>query len=102
MEDIAAGRTPPNPVKLLLIEPGTGALPMDLEILASAFSELQEARHGADYDPSYDVTKLGALGSVNTARSGIEAIKRMDRANLHQFDMFLLLALGGERMIRNS
>ncbi|MFF0312674.1 hypothetical protein ACFYSC_35065 [Streptosporangium sp. NPDC004379] len=45
---------------------------------------------------------MSALGHINTARSGIDAIKRMDKNNLHQFDMFLLLALGGERMIRNS
>ncbi|MBG0813718.1 hypothetical protein [Planomonospora sp. ID82291] len=102
VEDIAAGRTLPNPVRLLLTDPGAGAVPVDLEVLASAFNELQEARHGADYDPAFDVTRLGALGHVNTARSGIEAIERMDKADLHQFDMFLLLALGGEKMIRNS
>jgi hypothetical protein len=102
VEDIASGRTPPNPVRLLLVDPVTGAAPVDLEVLASAFSELQEARHGADYDSSFDATRLSVLGHVNTARSGIDAIKRMDKSNLHQFDMFLLLALGGERMIRNS
>ncbi|MFE0150510.1 hypothetical protein ACFWY5_25385 [Nonomuraea sp. NPDC059007] len=102
VEDIAAGRTPPGPVRLLLIDPLIQGVPTDLEVLASAFNELQEARHGADYDPAFDVTRLGTLGHVNTARSGIEAIKRMDRLDLHQFDMFCLLALGGDRMIRNS
>ncbi|MEV4838748.1 hypothetical protein AB0K05_29885 [Nonomuraea sp. NPDC049486] len=102
VEDIAAGRTPPNPVRLLLIDPLTGSAPADLEVLASAFNELLEARHGADYDPVFDATRLGTLGHINTARSGIEAIRRMDKADLHQFDMFLLLALGGDRMIKNS
>ncbi|MEO3855133.1 hypothetical protein [Acrocarpospora sp. B8E8] len=102
VEDISAGRTPPNPVKLLLVDPTSGAVPIDLEVLASAFSELQDARHGADYAPAFDATRPGAINHVRTARSGIEAIRRMDRANLHQFDMFLLLALGGERMIKNS
>ncbi|TMR88330.1 hypothetical protein [Nonomuraea basaltis] len=68
----------------------------------AAFSELQEARHGADYDPAFDATRSRALSHVRTARAGIEAIGRMDKANLHQFDMFLLLALGGERMMKNS
>jgi hypothetical protein len=102
VEDIAAGRTPPNPVKLLLVEPVANAVPVDLEVLSSAFNELLEARHGADYDPAFDATRLSALGHINTARSGIEAIKRMDKINLHQFDMFLLLSLGGDRMIKNS
>ncbi|MEV5559165.1 hypothetical protein ACI2LC_12430 [Nonomuraea wenchangensis] len=102
VEDIVAGRTPPNPVRLLLVDPQTGSVPADLEVLASAFNELLEARHGADYDPAFDATRLGTLGHINTARAGIEAIKRLDKADLHQFDMFLLLALGGERMIKNS
>jgi hypothetical protein len=102
VEDIAAGRTPPNPVRLLLVDSATLRVPADLEVLASAFNELLEARHGADYDSAFDATRLGALGHINTARAGIEAINRMDRADLHQFDMFLLLALGGDRMIRNS
>lgn len=102
VEDAASGRTPPAVVRLLLVDPATGAVPLDLEVLASAFSELQEARHGADYDPAFDATRSGALGHVNTARAGIDAIRRMDKVNLHQFDMFLLLALGGEKMLRNS
>ncbi|MGC5011841.1 hypothetical protein ACLQ2R_13845 [Streptosporangium sp. DT93] len=102
VEEIASNRTPPTVVRLLLIDPVTGTVPPDLDVLASAFGELQEARHGADYDPSFDATRSGALGHVNTARAGIDAIRRMDKVNLHQFDMFLLLALGGDKMIRNS
>ncbi len=60
------------------------------------------ARHGADYDPAFDATRPGAISHVKTAASGIEAIRRMDKVNLHQFDMFLLLSLGGERMIKNN
>jgi hypothetical protein len=92
VQAVAASRTTPRAVRLLLVDVATGTVPMDLAVLAGAFSELQEARHSADYDPSFDATRLTALGHVNTARSGIEAIKRMDKADLHQFDMFLLLA----------
>ncbi|MFG1963692.1 hypothetical protein [Nonomuraea sp. NPDC049028] len=102
VEDIAAGRTPPSPVRLLLVDSASWRVPVDLEVLASAFNELLEARHGADHDPAFDATRLDTLGHINTARSGIEAIKRVDKADLHQFDMFCLLALGGDRMIRNS
>ncbi|TLP60957.1 hypothetical protein [Microbispora triticiradicis] len=102
VQDIGAGRTTPNPVRLLMVDPGNQAVPTDLEVLSDAFGELQEARHGADYDPAFAATRLSTLAHINTARSGIDAIKRMDKANLHQFDMFLLLALGGDRMIKNS
>jgi hypothetical protein len=89
-------------VRLLLVDPATGAAPRDLAVLPSTFSELQEVRHGADYDPAFDATRSRAMGHVQSAVVGIEAIRRMDKVDLHQFDMFLLLALGGERMIKNS
>ncbi|MFG1702550.1 hypothetical protein ACFLIM_05090 [Nonomuraea sp. M3C6] len=102
VDDLVARRTLPGPVSLLFVDSTTGTVPADLEELAKTFSELQVLRHRADYDPAFQVTREEALIHVWTAKTGIEAIRRMDKANLHQFDMFLLLALGGERMIKNS
>ncbi|MEV0592550.1 hypothetical protein [Nonomuraea cavernae] len=100
VENINSGRSAPTAAVRLLTT--RGQVNADLVILAISFSDLQDARHGADYDPDYDATRSATLGQVNTARSAIEAIRRMDKYKLHEFDMFLLLALGGERMLRNG
>lgn len=77
MEDNAAGRTPPNPVRLLLVDSATWRVPADLEVLANAFNELLEARHGADYDPAFDATRL--LGKTGKRPCAIVLSTRLTR-----------------------
>ena len=100
VEALATNRTPPAPVGLLLSEQGT--VPRDLEVLATAFLGLQQARHDADYNPAYDVTKSAALTHAGTARAAVEAARRLERAGSPAYDMFLLLSLGGDRLLRNN
>lgn len=102
VDAISAGRSAPDPVVPLLTDPVSASVPADLRFLATSFAKPQMARHGADYDSDFDVTRAETLEYIDVARLSIEAIRRMDKANLHQFDMFLLLALGGDRMIRNG
>lgn len=47
--------------------------PPGLLIVADAFTQLQEARHAADYSNAYDPVKYTTLTHVATARDGVEA-----------------------------
>lgn len=100
VEALANNRTPPVPVGMLLSE--KGSVPTDLETLAAAFLALQQARHDADYNPAYDVTKPDVLGYVDAAKAAVEAAQRLEAVGSPAYDMFLLLSLGGERLLRNS
>ncbi|WP_062352277.1 hypothetical protein [Herbidospora yilanensis] len=100
VEAITTKKSVPEGVRRLL-GPNDHVDP-DLAALSESFSELQQARHAADYDPEYNAIRADTLGHVTRAKTAVEAIRRMDRGKVQAFDMFLLLSLGGERMVRNS
>ncbi len=100
VEAIAKRKSAPEAVTRLLSL--NGQVDPDLTLLSESFSELQQLRHAADYDPEYDAVRAETLEHVTKAKTAIEAIRRMDKSDVHAFDMFLLLSLGGERMVRNS
>lgn len=81
---------------------GASAIPLDLSRVAAAVTELQQARHDADYDPSYDATKRRTLGHIDQARAAVAAAGRLNSAHDPAYDRFLLLALGGEEMVKNN
>ncbi|WP_062432886.1 hypothetical protein [Herbidospora daliensis] len=97
---IAAKTSAPDAVTLLLSS--NGHVDADLALLARTFTTLQRERHTADYDPDYKPTRFDTLGHVTSARLAVDAARRLDGANVQAFDMFLLLSLGGERMVRNT
>lgn len=97
---ITAKKSAPEAVTRLLTV--NGRIDPDLSSVAASFDKLQQARHGADYDPEYDAIRADTLRHVTDAKATVEAIRRLDKANVQAFDMFLLLSLGGERMVRNS
>ncbi|GAB1817742.1 hypothetical protein [Herbidospora sp. RD11066] len=100
VEAIGAKKSAPEVVTRLLSV--NGRVDPDLALLSESFGKLQQLRHAADYDPDYDAVRAETLEHVADAKTTIEAIRRLDLANVHAFDMFLLLSLGGERMVRNS
>ncbi|MGC2778810.1 MAG: hypothetical protein WA418_24590 [Bradyrhizobium sp.] len=57
---------------------------------ASAFLELQEKRHAADYDPSIRMRSLDAILAIRTARA---ALQRFNKANAKRRKAFLSLLL---------
>ncbi|WP_030452994.1 hypothetical protein [Herbidospora cretacea] len=97
---IAADKSAPEAVtRLLSVD---GRVDPDLVLVADSFGELQALRHVADYDPGYVAARTATLSHVRRARTAVEAIRRLDKGAVHEFDMFLLLSLGGERMVRNA
>lgn len=66
----------------------------NIQAFASAFIELQEKRHAADYDPSIRVKTSDALLALSTARS---AVRRFTGANATRRKAFLSLVLFAPR-----
>jgi hypothetical protein len=77
------------PPKYVLHEPA-GGFGSDLIEMATAFSDLQEKRHLADYDPLYRVRMSDALLAVATARTALE---RFRNANVQKRRAFISLAV---------
>jgi hypothetical protein len=63
---------------------------LNIQAFASAFVELQEKRHSADYDPLTRVKTSDAKLAIATARS---AIRRFERAGPARRKSFLTLLL---------
>jgi hypothetical protein len=59
-----------------------------LPAFATAYLELYEKRHSADYDPAFSVKRLDAIQALATAREGIE---RFGRSTPVRRRMFLTL-----------
>lgn len=53
----------------------------ELTMVANAFVDLQEARHQADYDPTYKLKRSEARDLVERAESAIEAWKKVRKDN---------------------
>lgn len=76
---------------------GTGRLitkPLedDLQLVAKAFVDLQEARHGADYDMVVSLIRVDVLQKIGEVRAAFEAWKRVrDTPNAKIFLSALLL-----------
>ena len=70
-------------------EPGSTAA--DLKGVASAFDELQELRHLADYDESEKWTRARALDAVNLARTAFRAWRAVRLEKIAQDYLFQLL-----------
>lgn len=100
VDQLQNGRSVPAGVQALLT--GAGPMPADLALVAAAVSELQQARHDADYDPAYDATKRRTLGHIDQARAAVRAARRLDDSDEPTYDSFLLLALGGPSMVKST
>lgn len=64
----------------------------NIQAFASAFVELQEKRHSADYDPSIRVKTSDAILAIATARSAIARFERATEARRKAFLSLLLFS----------
>lgn len=81
-------KTMPKP-KVQRYAPANG-FGANLQAFASAFVELQEKRHAADYDPSIRVKTSDASLAIATARSAVRRFKRASSARRKAFLALLL------------
>ncbi len=64
--------------------------PAEIEFAADAFVRLQEARHGADYDPDYRVGRSEALDWIALAADAIRSLRQASRKDRIAFAVLLL------------
>ena len=84
----------PTMTALLQKQLGRVTIHADLRAFATAFTNLQQLRHRADYDPHFDVNHVDAVDSVSVAEQAMEAL---DRAPADERTDFLALLLGNAR-----
>ena len=74
-----------------------GATPLpDLQLIARAFRELQQARHSADYDMTLSWTRLKAKQNIQIARDAVAAWNRVRKTP--QASIFALALLDLKRV----
>lgn len=89
---IFAGSTLAGPLARL-----AGATPLpDLQLVARAFRELQQARHSADYDMTSSWTRLEVQQHIRLARDAYSALRRARRQP--QANVFALTLLDAKRV----
>lgn len=80
-------KQPPTRLADLFLQPPTP----DIQAVASAFVELQQARHDADYDAQYRFSRDDVLTLLETADQAYKTFKNMPRH--HQERRTFLIAL---------
>jgi len=78
-----------------------GAVDPRLADLAQDFIDLQAARHGADYDDYFDVSKAATLSYVDAARRAVTDADVLYTAGEQSYLRFLGLAVGGVKVAKN-
>lgn len=68
--------------------------------LAQNFVDLQDARHGADYDDLFAVSKGTTLSYVDAARSASLAADTLFESHDESYRRFLGLAFGGVKVAK--
>jgi hypothetical protein len=61
---------------------------------------LQDARHGADYDDFFAVSKAATLSLVDAARSSVDSAKALEASAEASYLRFLGLAVGGVKIAK--
>lgn len=73
----------------------------DLVSTARSFRHLQEARHKADYDHDYDLSRRSALLLIEEAADAIERLRRLRRDGDPSLRLFLRLMVGAVRIAKS-
>lgn len=68
--------------------------------IAQNFLDLQDARHGADYDDFFPVSKATTLSYIDAARSAVESAKTLHADSEASYLRFLGLAVGGVKIAK--
>lgn len=76
--------------------------PVDPQLadIAQNFIDLQAARHGADYDDFFPVSKAATLSYVDAARSAVDSAKALHASSEVSYLRFLGLAVGGVKIAK--
>ncbi len=69
---------------------GFASFDANLRSGASAFVELQDRRHRADYDPNYAITTSETKSAIDLAETAIAAFSGADKEQFRLFLIFLL------------
>ncbi|WP_143087197.1 hypothetical protein [Geodermatophilus ruber] len=77
-----------------------GVVHPDVTRIAQAFVDLQDARHRADYDDTFDVSKAVALSFVDLAGDAVRRSGALIDADDATYSRFLALAMGGVKVAR--
>lgn len=77
--------------------------PVDARLanISQNFIDLQDARHGADYDDLFAVSKSFALSYVDAARSAAEAADELYESREPSYMRFLGLSFGGVKVAKS-
>lgn len=78
------------------------AFPQELLDFADAFVQLQAARHKADYDPTYRLSKKDALLFISLAERSLEALKAVPPLDRRAFSTWVLISSPGAKKARKS
>ena len=77
------------------------AMNSDVQRIASAFLDLQDQRHQADYDDLYDVSKATAVGFVDIARDAVDRSWQLFSQADADYRRFLALGLGAVKIAKS-
>ncbi|MGV1003569.1 MAG: hypothetical protein ACOYEV_02135 [Candidatus Nanopelagicales bacterium] len=72
-----------------------------LSDLCQSFIDLQDARHGADYDDYFAVWKYQTLEYVDAARRALVAARELHGSGEKSYQRFLGLAVGGTNVAKS-
>ncbi len=76
------------------------SLPPDLVAVASAFIELQEARHEADYNLEPTFYRSAVYDLIDQAKRAMEDWEKLKKSRPDTAEVFLLALLLGDRVRR--
>jgi len=69
--------------------------------IAQNFIDLQAARHGADYDDFFPVSKAATLTYVDAARNAVDSAKALHANSEASYLRFLGLSVGGVKIAKS-
>lgn len=79
-----------------------GQAHVDVVRIADAFLTLQDARHRADYDDTFDLTRANALGLIDSARDAVITSDVLAARGDATYALFLRLMLGAAQAKKRS
>jgi hypothetical protein len=92
---LAVGRPRQRPVAAAFV-----SVHPDLVMIADAFVALQDARHQADYDHTYDISKSAALALIDQAKDAVRRLRGPYLADDQSYLVFMRLMVGSTRIAK--
>lgn len=98
--DLAALADAANKRGNAALQRALGTVDPKLADLAQDFIDLQSARHGADYDDYFEVSKASTLSYVDAAHSAVKSADLLFTSSDQSYERFLGLAVGGVKVAK--